>query len=80
MRFSHFCGISSDRTTFTPAPVSGKHMDSCIAAVDISYDNRSLYVGLDVRATSIDVGANFKGSRLRATAPLGLVLEDWLSG
>lgn len=54
-------------------------MDICITVVETSYDNRSLYVSLEVKLTLIDVGSNLRNSRLSAIARLGLLVGDYLS-
>lgn len=80
IRFAYSCGIISDRTRFMPSPVSRRHTDVWISVVEIPYGSKRLYVGLEVRTTSIDVGADSRSSRLSAPVCLGLLVEKWLSG
>lgn len=80
MRFARSRGIISDRIKCTPVSVSRIQTDVCINVVEISYDTRILYVSLDVRAKSVDVGANYRGSRLSAILRFGLIAKDWLCG
>lgn len=56
--FAHSCGIISDQIKCLPASVPTRHTDECITVVEIPYNNRSLYVRLEVRATSVDVGGS----------------------
>lgn len=44
------------------APVSKRRAHVCITFAVTLYSNQSLYVGLGVRATSVDLGAIFRGS------------------
>lgn len=59
-------GILSDKIKFMPAPVTGKKMAVCVTVVKMSFVERSLQAGLDVRVTSASVGAVSRGSRLSA--------------
>lgn len=78
--FAHLHGISSDRTMFMPASVLKRHTHVCLTAAQISYYDRGSYVGLEVRVTPADVGANSRGLKLSPNFCLGLNLGDWLGG
>lgn len=45
-----------------PDPVSRRHTDERLIVLEIPYDKRSLYVGLDVSAMPSDVEVNSKDS------------------
>lgn len=45
-----------------------------MAIVVIPHNIQSLYVGLNVRVTSVGVGANIRGLRLSATVRFGFVV------
>lgn len=63
LRFVHSFETISNRIRFLPATVSRRRTDVCIAVVEIPFDNRGLYFGLDVKATSDGVGENSRGSQ-----------------
>lgn len=43
----------------------------CITVVKILYDTHSLYAGMDARAKSFGIGANFRDSTLNAIVCFG---------
>lgn len=54
--------------------------DLCLIIVKFPYDSQTLYVGLEVRMTSVDVAANFQGLKLKAAVCIEPLVENWLSG
>lgn len=57
------------------ASVSRRQADVCITVVEIQYDVRNLYVGLEVSATSDGVKASSRGSRLSAAVRFERVVD-----
>lgn len=76
LRLAHLCVISSNLIKFKQVLVSRKHTNVCRTVVEIPYDIGGLYVGLDVRATSVGAEVSSRGLRLSATFLLGLALGD----
>lgn len=57
-----------------------RHTEICTDVVEIPYDARSLYAGLEVNKTSVDVKTNSRGFMLCAVGCLWLAVGDWLTG
>lgn len=76
MRIARSCGIISDRIGFILAPVLRGQTDVCLTVVEIPCDIQNLYAALIVRATSVNVRANFKGLRLSAVVCFKLFVSE----
>lgn len=74
MRLTHSCGIISDRIKFMQDSVSSSRTDVFTSLVKNPYNVRTLYVGLDLRATTAGVGTNARGSRSSAIISLGVAV------
>lgn len=79
-QLAYSCRTISGRVKFILASVSMRQIDVRITVVEIPYNIRSLYVVLDVRTTSVDVGANFGGSRLGVVVRFEIVVSAYFVG
>lgn len=57
--FAHSGWPSFKWSTLMPALVSGNCKDVCVSIVEIPYGTQCLYVGLYVRAASVEIGGKF---------------------
>lgn len=75
LQLAHYCEITSDWIKYIPALVSRRLTDICVSFVETTYNIRSLYPALDLRATSVGVGANSYGPMMSAVTRSGFVME-----